>query len=215
MHVSLLQSVVPTFRGDHHCPCSQKIQNPLPEWLPLGSTHLHQLLWAVSKNIHHLLPPRLIGPTSVRIQTKQIYRRRHLPNPPHCPLPLGPEERVRMLFTDHSSAFNTIVPSKLVIEHRPWAQYRPLWLDSELPDKQTPGSADRQHHILHPDSQHRHPSGLHAQSSPVLPVHTWLRGHPQIYTYIYLSIYVDRYICVCVCVCVCVWCKCNVYIIVY
>ncbi|KAI3362263.1 hypothetical protein L3Q82_012229, partial [Scortum barcoo] len=43
---------------------------------------------------------------------------------------------VRMLFIDYSSAFNTIVPSKL-----------------------TPGCADGQHHILHPDSEHRHPQG--------------------------------------------------------
>ncbi len=48
---------------------------------------------------------------------------------------------VRMLFTDYSSAFSTIVPATLVTKLRD------------------------------PDPQHR-PSGLCAQPSPVLPVHT-------------------------------------------
>ncbi|KAI3354250.1 hypothetical protein L3Q82_018794, partial [Scortum barcoo] len=36
-----------------------------------------------------------------------------------------------------------------------------------LPDGQTPGCADGQHHILHPDSEHRRPPGLCAQPSAV------------------------------------------------
>ncbi|KAI3354475.1 hypothetical protein L3Q82_018983 [Scortum barcoo] len=79
---------------------------------------------------------------------------------------------VRMLFIDYSSAFNTIVPSKLV------TKLRDLGLNSALCDwilnfltRQTPGCADGQHHILHPDSEHRRPPGLCAQPSAVLPVH--------------------------------------------
>ncbi|KAI3360709.1 hypothetical protein L3Q82_012850 [Scortum barcoo] len=76
---------------------------------------------------------------------------------------------VRMLFIDYSSAFNTIVPSKLV------TKLRDLGLNSALCDwilnfltRQTPGCADGQHHILHPDSEHRRPPGLCAQPSAVL-----------------------------------------------
>ncbi|KAI3377275.1 hypothetical protein L3Q82_009175 [Scortum barcoo] len=61
----------------------------------------------------------------------------HPPHSPHCPLPPGPGQRdtyVRMLFIDYSSAFNTIVPSKLV------TKLRDLGL---------------KHHILHPDSEHQ------------------------------------------------------------
>ncbi|KAI3363586.1 hypothetical protein L3Q82_001176 [Scortum barcoo] len=62
---------------------------------------------------------------------------------------------VRMLFIDYSSAFNTVVCSKLV------TKFRDLGLNSALCDwilnfltGQTPGCADGQHHILHPDSEH-------------------------------------------------------------
>ncbi|KAI3376121.1 hypothetical protein L3Q82_016647 [Scortum barcoo] len=43
-----------------------------------------------------------------------------MPSPPlHCPLPPGPEGHIcEMLFIDYSSAFNTIVPSKLVTKLR-------------------------------------------------------------------------------------------------
>ncbi|KAI3376373.1 hypothetical protein L3Q82_016855 [Scortum barcoo] len=65
---------------------------------------------------------------------------------------------VRMLFIDYSSAFNTIVPSKLVTKLRDLGLNSALCdLDPELPDGQTPGCADGQHHILHPDSEHLAP----------------------------------------------------------
>ncbi len=80
----------------HHCPCPQKDQNPLSERLPPSSTHLqhHAVLWAVSQNIHHLLPSWLTGPTSDYIQAKQVSGQCHCPSPSHCPLPPGPEEHI-------------------------------------------------------------------------------------------------------------------------
>ncbi|KAI3363944.1 hypothetical protein L3Q82_001522 [Scortum barcoo] len=67
-----------------------------------------------------------------------------------------------MLFIDYSSAFNTIVPSKLV------TKLRDLGLNSALCDwilNFLTGWADPRlcgwaaPHILHPDSEHRHPQG--------------------------------------------------------
>ncbi|KAI3362915.1 hypothetical protein L3Q82_011512, partial [Scortum barcoo] len=59
---------------------------------------------------------------------------------------------MRILFTDYSLTFNTIVPSKLV------TKLRDLGLDSEHPvGRRTPGFADGQHHNLHSDSQHWRP----------------------------------------------------------
>ena len=65
---------------------------------------------------------------------------------------------VRMLFIDYSSAFITIVPSKLITKLR--TKHLPLQLDPGLPD------------IRHSDPHHGGPSGVHAQSPPALPVHS-------------------------------------------
>ncbi len=56
----------------------------------------------------------------------------------------------------HMSVVTVRTCSVLQIWSKYWAQHRPLWLDPELPDGQ--------HHVLHPDSQHRRPSGLRAQA---------------------------------------------------
>ena len=62
----------------------------------------------------------------------------------------------RILFIDYSSAFNTIVPSKLITKHLP------LQLDPGLPDGPPPGGKGRHQHICHADPQHGGLSGVHA-----------------------------------------------------
>ncbi|KAI3364850.1 hypothetical protein L3Q82_001033 [Scortum barcoo] len=130
---------------------------------------------AVSQIIHHLFHPGLTGPTSVAYLQDPIgLTEDAIALTLHTALShLDQRDTyVRMLFIDYSSAFNTIVPSKLV------TKLRDLGLNSALCDwilnfltRQTPGCADGQHHILHPDSEHRRPPGLCAQPSAVLPVH--------------------------------------------
>ena len=59
---------------------------------------------------------------------------------------------VRMLFIDYSSAFNTIVLSKLVI--KPGSRPRPVQLGTGLPDGPPPGGEGRQQHFHPADPQH-------------------------------------------------------------
>jgi hypothetical protein len=78
---------------------------------------------------------------------------------------------VRMLFIDYSSAFNTIAPSKLITKLMALGLNTSLCnciLDFLTP----PGGKGRQQHICHADPQHGGPSGVRAQSPPVLPVHS-------------------------------------------
>ena len=79
---------------------------------------------------------------------------------------------VRMLFIDYSSAFNTIVPSKLVIK------LETLDLDSALCNlvldfltDRPPGSEDRKQHLHPADPEHWSPTRVHSQPYPVLPIH--------------------------------------------
>ncbi|CDQ69829.1 unnamed protein product [Oncorhynchus mykiss] len=84
-----------------------------------------------------------------------------------------------MLFIDYSAAFNTIVPTKLITKLRTLALNTSLcnWI---LPDRLTPGGEGRQQHIRHADPQHGDPSGVRAQSPPVLSVHPRLRGRARL-----------------------------------
>jgi hypothetical protein len=51
---------------------------------------------------------------------------------------------VRILFIDYSSAFNTIVPSKLITKLKdPGTKHLPLQLDPGLPDGPRPGGEGR------------------------------------------------------------------------
>jgi hypothetical protein len=80
---------------------------------------------------------------------------------------------VRMLFIDYSSAFNTIVPSKLINKLRTLGLNTSLcnWIQdflTGLPQVVRVGNK----HIRHADPQHGGPSGVRAQSHPVLPVHS-------------------------------------------
>jgi hypothetical protein len=70
---------------------------------------------------------------------------------------------VRMLFIDYSSAFNTILPSKLITKLRtlgPGTEHLPLQLDPGLHDGPTPGGKGRQHQLCHTDAQHVGPTSL-------------------------------------------------------
>jgi hypothetical protein len=54
----------------------------------------------------------------------------------------------RILFTDYSSAFNTIVLTKLITKAKDHGmKHLPLQLDPGLPDRPTPGGKGRQQHI--------------------------------------------------------------------
>ncbi len=131
------------FQKDHHCTCPQKDQSLL---LP-SNTHLyyHEVLWAVSQNLHHLLPPWL---TSICIQAKQVNR----PSPPHGPLPPGSEEHRECYSLTIGQHSIPLCPTSLSSSSKT--------LDSALPrvtDGQTPSCTGRHYHILHPDSPHQRP----------------------------------------------------------
>ena len=67
---------------------------------------------------------------------------------------------VRTLFVDYSSAFNTIVPTKLITKLRTGTKHLPLQLDPGLPDRPPPGGKSRQQHVGHADPEHWSPSGV-------------------------------------------------------
>ena len=79
---------------------------------------------------------------------------------------------VRMLFIDYSSAFFTIVPSKLITKLRTLGINTSLcnWILDFLTGR--PQVVRVGNNICLADPQHRGPSGLRAQSPPVLPVHS-------------------------------------------
>ena len=68
-----------------------------------------------------------------------------------------------MLFIDYSSAFNTIVPSKLIIKRRNLGLNTSLcnWILDFLTGRQQVVRVVKQH-IRHADPQHRSPSGVRA-----------------------------------------------------
>ena len=80
---------------------------------------------------------------------------------------------VRMLFIDYSSAFNTIIPAKLI------PKLTDLGLNSHLCNwildfltSRTPGGESWEQLLFHTDSEHRGSPGMCAQPPPVLPVYT-------------------------------------------
>ena len=79
---------------------------------------------------------------------------------------------VRMLFIDYSSAFNTIVPFKLVIKLETLDLDPTLcnWVLDFLTGR-PPGGECRQQHLHPADPQHWGPTRVRAQPPPVLPVH--------------------------------------------
>ena len=72
---------------------------------------------------------------------------------------------VRMPFIDYSSAFNTIIPSKLIIK------LETLGLDPALCNWVLDFLTGRKQHLHPADIQHWDPTRVHLQPSPVLPLH--------------------------------------------
>ncbi len=88
---------------------------------------------------------------------------------------------VRMLFVDYSSAFNTIVSSKLVVKLPALGLNNSLcsWIPDFLTGRRQVVRVSS--NISFPaDPQHWSPSGLYSQPSPVLPVHAWLCSHAKL-----------------------------------
>ncbi|XP_052334817.1 uncharacterized protein LOC127911690 isoform X1 [Oncorhynchus keta] len=88
---------------------------------------------------------------------------------------------VRMLFIIYSSAFNTIVPSKLVIKLETLGPDPALcnWVLDFLTGRPQVVRVGKQH--LHPaDPQHWGPTRVRFEPSTVLPVHPRLRGHARL-----------------------------------
>jgi hypothetical protein len=89
---------------------------------------------------------------------------------------------VRMLLFNYSSAFNTIVPSKLIIklEIPPWSRPGPVQLGTGLPDGRPQvvrvGNNISTPLILNTGAQNA-PTRVRSEPSPILPVHPRLRGH--------------------------------------
>ena len=75
---------------------------------------------------------------------------------------------VRMLFIDYSSAFNTIVPSELITKLRTLGLNTCLcnWIRDFLMGR------PQVVRVGNKNPQHGGPSGVRAQSPPVLPVHS-------------------------------------------
>ena len=92
-------------------------------------------------------------PILICILPQQIHRLHNLNRTPHCPSHRDKRNSyVRMLFIDYSSAFNTIVPTKLITKLRTLGtKHLPLQLDPGLPDSPPPGGKSRQQHICHAD----------------------------------------------------------------
>ncbi|KAI3354448.1 hypothetical protein L3Q82_018507 [Scortum barcoo] len=83
-----------------------------------------------------------------------------------------PNTYVRMLFVDFSSAFNTVIPDKLILKlHNLGTALIAVPLDQRLPHQQASGGENRGQHILYTGPEHRHTTGLRAQPSPLHSLH--------------------------------------------
>ncbi|KAI3368571.1 hypothetical protein L3Q82_025395, partial [Scortum barcoo] len=123
LNVSLFQSVVPTcFKGDHHCPCPQENQNPLilNDYRPVALTS------TIMKCFERLVKSFITSSIPDSLDPLQFAYRPNRSTEDAISLTLHTalshldqrDTYVRMLFIDYSSAFNTIVPSKLVTKLR-------------------------------------------------------------------------------------------------
>ncbi len=98
-------------------PCPIETSSQLLKWLPAGSSDLcgDEVLWETCRKLHHLLTAPIPGPAAVCAATDPWMMQ--LTNSSTLPWPTwtsGGENYVKMLFVDYSSAFNTIIPSRLV-----------------------------------------------------------------------------------------------------
>ncbi len=82
---------------------------------------------------------------------------------------------IRLLFIDYSSAFNTIVPTKLAVKLSDLGpKHFTLWLDSSLPHRQTSSGENGPVHLQLHHPEHRSPTGLCSGSPALLSLHTRL-----------------------------------------
>src|SRR4029434_3488974 len=117
---------------------------PLPSSSPshfLSHSSLHYRLKAQKapkKSFICSLLPHTLDPMQFCIPVQQVYRRCHRPDHAHRPHPPGQREYiqyVRMLFIDYSSAFNTIIRSRLVSKLVYLGPSTPpMQMDLRLPD---------------------------------------------------------------------------------
>ncbi len=88
------------------------------EWLSscCSDTHLQQVFWEADQNPHLLCSACLTRSSAVCIQEQPLQWWCHCFHPTHCSPLDSKNTYVRMLFLDYSSAFNTIVPARLVMK---------------------------------------------------------------------------------------------------
>ncbi len=91
---------------------------------------------------------------------------------------------VRLLFIDYSSAFNTIVPSKLAVKLSDLGpKHYTLWLDPRLPHRQTTSGENGPVHLQLHHPERRSPAGLRSESPALLSLHTRLCVLSQLHFY--------------------------------
>ncbi|KAI3363873.1 hypothetical protein L3Q82_001467 [Scortum barcoo] len=108
-------------QGDHHCPCPQENQNPLlNDYRPVALTS------TIMKCFERLVKSFITSSIPDSLDPLQFAYRPNRSTEDAIVLTLHTalshldqrDTYVRMLFIDYSSAFNTIVPSKLVTKLR-------------------------------------------------------------------------------------------------
>ncbi len=94
---------------------------------------------------------------------------------------------VRLLFIDYSSAFNTIVPTKLAVKLSDLGLNTSLcdWIQDFLTCQTSSGESRPVHLQLH-HPEHRSPTGLCPEPPALLSLHTRLRVRSQLHFYYYI-----------------------------
>ncbi len=89
---------------------------------------------------------------------------------------------VRLLFIDYSSAFNTIVPTKLAVKLSDLGpKHFTLWLDPRFPHRQTTSGESRPVHLQLHHPECRSPTGLCPEPPAILSLHPRLRVLTQLH----------------------------------
>ncbi len=163
--------------------------NPLPEWLSSSCPYIdsHEGFWETFKE-NTFAPPSLLLWTLFSLPIGQIGLLM-MPSPRYCTPPsltltakMG--NYVRLLFIDYSSAFNTIVPTKLAVKLSDLGpKHFTLWLDSRFPHCQTTSGESRPVHLQLNHPEHRSPTGLCPEPPAILSIHPRLRVLSQLHIY--------------------------------
>ena len=127
----------------HHCSCTKEGKGNWTKWLSPRSTYFchHEVLWETSQGSYHLYLTCQPRPTSICLPHDRSTDYA-IAITLHTALSHLDKRNtyVRMLFIDYSSAFSTIVPSKLITKAQdPGSEYLPLQLDPGLPVGPPPG----------------------------------------------------------------------------